>query len=149
MHAPTRKIEPFKTQKQSTDKITFEIGRVLNEMGVDKSEYKVLTDWNSNWFGLEFKLYYYPDKEHFMLIRRISKTHKTPKDNAAAVYEWLHNRWMGVIRGLETMEEAFVGMHLSFSESYLPEATVKLLTEGSCGIYQKLLTDNTQGQGIR
>jgi len=141
-HQPTRELEKFRTQRKSTDAVVTEIGRIMKEMGVDKAEFKPLSDWSENWFGLEFRLYY-PDGNHFMTVRRISKAQDRQVDNAAVILEWLHRRWMGVVKGLETLEEAFIGLHLSYDESHLPEPTVRRLTEGPNRIFQanRTLTD--------
>lgn len=138
MHLPTRKISKYRTQRKSTDAIVNDIIRVFSEMGIDKGEFKILSDYSQNWFGLEFKLFY-PDKQHFMLIRRISQIQDRTMDNAAAIYEWLHNRWMGVLKGIETLEEAFIGMHLVMSESYLPDMTMQKLQAGGMCDFSRMI----------
>ena len=127
------------------DKLIKDLYTLLYKMGVDPNE--ILIDKNEGhryvngkavgivFFRLKFKLCYWPDTEHFMVIEKILNIHDTAIANGAAIYEWLHKRWRAVVNGVTTIEEAFVGMNLNVAESRLLENTIRALTEGPNALY--------------
>ena len=135
------------------DKLIKDIYALLYKMGIYPNE--ILIDKNEGhryingkavgivFFRLKFKLCYWPDTEHFMVIEKILNIHDTAIANGAAIYEWLHKRWRAVVNGVTTIEEAFVGMNLNMVESCLPENTIQALTEGPKALYNfnRLLSD--------
>ncbi len=153
-HQPTEAIQKYKTSRTSIDKLIKDFYTLLYKMGVDPNE--ILIDKNEGhryvdgkpmrfvFFRLKFKLCYWPDSEHYLVIEKTLNIHDTAIANGAAIYEWLHKRWRAIVNGVTTIEEAFVGMNLNISESKLPECAIRALTEGPNALYN---FDRLLGEG--
>ena len=135
-HEP-RKVEKFSTQMRSMERLEDRIRQVIYDLGTDPDIELVMThnegfqrkDGKTQqivFFHIAFKVYYYPDKEHWIAVEKKVDWFDRAIDCGAAIYKWLHGRLMNLVHGLETIEEAF-GANMNFKQSQLPDHAMKRL----------------------
>jgi len=151
-HEP-RKTQPFRTQRRSIENLIDDIRRVVYELGTDP-DVDLLINHNEGYqngpkgmkkivfFQVCFKVYFWPSKDHFIVVNKYVDWFDRAIDCGGAIYKWMHGRLMNLVHGLETIEEAF-GTNMVLKQSCLPESAMQRLIKGPNAplAFEKLLTE--------
>jgi hypothetical protein len=138
MHPP-RKVELFRTQMRSMDKVIEQIKKTAWDLGSDpEKDLQVTYNEGSQSVGKEvrklvfaaisLKVYWYKTEYYIMVEKHVDWFDRSI-DDMAAIHKFLHQKLMNLVQGLESIEEAF-GSYMVLSQSKLPPAATERLISG-------------------